>query len=509
MIAQGLSRRLPAGSWVVDEGTANVALGAEVGAAMNVRGVRPGLASLRREGERVRVVVVAGGLRRGEGEEPAREAPFAGRDRFGAFVGEPVHAVVRLPREFAAGAALRVVAFDARGAFTGEIAFDGSGVSCADDASLRCFDSGPLRLVSEALDGDDVAPGERAIEARLGGRLAVLVGSDEVFAVPTCLAGEESCGYDVTLRPLLVRAYAGGPTVFRGAPEGEVEALRERLASVMKPWETCGIRASVLRPLIVDPPRDVLLAFGLPFGLPSDGREVIEVKAGRRTVEIALPPKLSPRDAARVVEERLRAIGVEVLSVERPWLVHEERPAAELRVVGTKVEPSIRVRHGGRLAITATRVELRDGLEHFDDARAASGSQEERALLVPLVDGLTSTVDVVAVPFFSDGRRVGESFIATDDAALANVIVVDRAGLAASRTSHVLAHELGHVLLRSGDHPDEGIRDTPRLLMDSDASDASRLGPRLLTADECARARTQGQREPHRVLTPFARPSGY
>ncbi len=100
---------------------------------------------------------------------------------------------------------------------------------------------------------------------------------------------------------------------------------------------------------------------------------------------------------------------------------------------------------------------------------------------------------------------MGESFVAGDDPALVNVIVVDRGGLAASRTSHVVAHELGHIFLRSGDHPDEGSRDTPRLLMDSDANDASRFGPRLVTAEECAQARRQGSAEPHRVLVPFSR----
>jgi hypothetical protein len=36
-------------------------------------------------------------------------------------------------------------------------------------------------------------------------------------------------------------------------------------------------------------------------------------------------------------------------------------------------------------------------------------------------------------------------------------------------------------------HPDDYQVDTPTLLMDSDAADASAFGPRRITVDECAR----------------------
>lgn len=506
LLAVGAERALAGSGWLIDEGEANVALVAAHDGSLRVRAERPGRATLHREGEVLRVVVAAGSFSRGASEAALDRVSFSGRERSGAFVGEPVRARVRVPREAAEGLALRVVSFDGRGAFAGEVAFGGSGEPCRDDASLRCFDSGALRLVPEAIETEDASVGERGLAARLGGRIAVLAGSDELVSRPVCVDGEGACGFSVRLRPLLVRAFHGGPTVFHGVPEGDEAAFRERIERVMRPWESCGIRARVDPVRVVDPPRDWLLSFGLPFGLPSDGSEVVEVRVGKRVVTVAVPPKLSPREAARFVEERLRAAGLEVIRHERPWLTHEERPSAEVRVLPAHGDLAVHVRRAGRLAIEATRVELRDGLEHFDDARAASGSQEERALLLPLVDDERATVEVFAVPFFSDGRRVGESFVAMDDPALANVVLVDRSGLAATRTSHVLAHEIGHVLARSGDHPDEGSRDTPRLLMDSDASDASRFGPRLLTVDECARARTQGSRAPHAVLTPFAPP---
>jgi hypothetical protein len=68
-----------------------------------------------------------------------------------------------------------------------------------------------------------------------------------------------------------------------------------------------------------------------------------------------------------------------------------------------------------------------------------------------------------------------------------NVVLLDRAGIRARKSSLTLAHELGHVLLDVPGHPDDYGVDTPSQLMDSDASDASPFGPRRLTIDECVR----------------------
>ncbi len=503
VLGAGAGRSLPKGSWRVAEGTANVTLEAD---GRSVRGLRVGVATLRTEdgGGEIRITVARGALEAPDGTLAAR-AFFVGRTRDGAFApDDPAHrATLRTPSAARVDGRARLVSYDAAGAFLAEIALPDAS-PCADASGERCASSPRLRLVPEAVEAADAMPGEVALEARLGGRVAFAIGADEVGSVPVCVPGIEPCGFEVALRPLLVRAWRGGPTVFKGAPEGEEAAFHERIVRTMRPWESCGIRALVGPVRVVDPPRDRLLSFGLPFGLPSDGREELEVRVGRRVHVVSVPPKLEPRAAAEFVRAALEGLHVSAALVARPWLPHEERPAAELLVpAGSGREVRIAVRSRGRLALKVTRVELRDGLDHFDDARSSTGSQEERALLLPLVDSVDATVEVVAVPFFGDGRRVGESFVAVDDPALVNVMIVDRAGLAASRTSHVLAHELGHVLLRSGDHPDEGSRDAPRLLMDSDASDASRFGPRLLTVDECARARKQGASEPHRVLAPF------
>ena len=118
---------------------------------------------------------------------------------------------------------------------------------------------------------------------------------------------------------------------------------------------------------------------------------------------------------------------------------------------------------------------------------SVAGTLEERTLLKSVDDGDPHTVEVVVVPSFAGGGRIGESFIASDFSSLRNVVLLDRAGVRARRSSLTLAHELGHVLMDMPGHPDDYGIDTPTLLMDSDASDASPFGPRRLTVDECAR----------------------
>ncbi|HQK17938.1 MAG TPA: hypothetical protein PLJ27_10805, partial [Polyangiaceae bacterium] len=81
---------------------------------------------------------------------------------------------------------------------------------------------------------------------------------------------------------------------------------------------------------------------------------------------------------------------------------------------------------------------------------------------------------------------------------------VDRVGLSASNASHTLAHELGHVLLDVPGHPDDYGLDTPTLLMDSDAANASSFGPRRLRIEDCERMWQQsGPRAPVALLRPW------
>jgi hypothetical protein len=143
------------------------------------------------------------------------------------------------------------------------------------------------------------------------------------------------------------------------------------------------------------------------------------------------------------------------------------------------------------LSVNVGAVDLTDGLQHFGDTDSVAGTLEERALVKAVEDGDPRTIEVIVVPFFAGGGRIGESFIASDGSSMRNVVIIDRAGVRARRTSFTLAHELGHVILDEPGHPDDYGVDTPTLLMDSDASDSSPFGPRRLTVDECSRALKQ------------------
>ena len=170
--------------------------------------------------------------------------------------------------------------------------------------------------------------------------------------------------------------------------------------------------------------------------------------------------------------------------------------------LGPSVDVSLRRRDGTLLAVDAGgsklstdptlsvrvgSVDLADGLQHFTDMDAVAGTLEERTLLKAIDDGDPATVEVVVVPLFAGGGRIGESFIGSDLSSVRNVVMLDRAGIRATKSSLTLAHELGHVLMDLPGHPDDYGIDTPTLLMDSDAADASPFGPRRIAIEECAR----------------------
>ena len=153
------------------------------------------------------------------------------------------------------------------------------------------------------------------------------------------------------------------------------------------------------------------------------------------------------------------------------------------------IEPPTRgpVSSDATLTACVGRVDLEDGLSHFSDVDAVAGTVEERALIKAFDDGDPSTIEVFFVPSFTGGGRIGESFIAADGGALQNLLIEDRAGIRADRSSFTLAHEIGHILLDDPGHPDDFGVDTPTRLMDADAANPSAFGPRRLTLEECGR----------------------
>jgi hypothetical protein len=245
---------------------------------------------------------------------------------------------------------------------------------------------------------------------------------------------------------------------------------------------------------IANPPPPYLVALGDDVGLPATGGEV-RLKAEGHPVTLAVARGATPDKVAADLARALDKIGLNATVSPNARIAPGAGGSVDLIVKkqGGQLatlepqSPGTPVTTDATLAVRIGSVDLSDGLQHFGDMDSVAGTLEERTLLKSIDDGDPHTVEVVVVPSFSGGGRIGESFIASDLSSLRNVVLMDRAGVRARRSSLTLAHELGHVLLDQPGHPDDYGIDTPTLLMDSDASDASPFGPRRLTLEECAR----------------------
>jgi hypothetical protein len=140
-----------------------------------------------------------------------------------------------------------------------------------------------------------------------------------------------------------------------------------------------------------------------------------------------------------------------------------------------------------RLSLGA--VDLRDGLEEFQNMNSASGTLEERTLMKSLADDDATTIELVVVNRFTRQTRIGEAFVEGDGGSILNALFLDRTGLSAQREAWTQSHEVGHIVLDQPWHPDNLGPDRPWLLMDADASLAAVNGPKRLTLAECARIR--------------------
>jgi len=400
--------------------------------------------------------------------------------------------------------------FGANGAHLDTLAPPGlTGVSCpasvtagATQPALHCYVSDPVRFVIDDVDRRHVLATRRSIRAELGG--AIVLGRDgkKEQAIRVLGPRDGPAGpigrLRASIRPFVLRLAPGGVPSIGGNDAGAVVAFRGELASAAGVWGECGISFGPLDEVVVhvvDPPPSHLLAVGNDLGIPASGGHVRFRIDGQKVVDLVtrggeLPLEVA-HEAARAVEH---AGSTAVLS-------------ANARV-GAGANPSVDVsvrRHGGVLAhleridlgtpvssdptltVRIGAVDLADGLAHFGDNDSVAGTLEERTLLKGIDDGDPSTIEVVVVPFFTGGGRIGESFIGSDRTSLRDVVLLDRAGVRARTSSLTLAHELGHVLLDVPGHPDDYGVDTPTRLMDADASDASPFGPRRLTLAECAR----------------------
>jgi hypothetical protein len=300
------------------------------------------------------------------------------------------------------------------------------------------------------------------------------------------------------LRPIVTRISHGGAPAIGGNDAGAIATLRTELALASAMWGQCGVTfgpAQSLDVKVVDPPPPHLIAFGDDLGLPATGGGEVRVRADGKLLVVPIAARSTAdrvaRDfAAAAVKANFTAIvspnaritpgatGSVDVSLRRPdgALVTIEAASAAQFVL---TDATLSVRIGS--------VDFSDGLQHFGDMDSMAGTLEERTLAKAFDDGDPRTVEVIVVSGFAGGGRIGESFIQSDFSSVRNVVLLDRAGIRARRSSLTLAHELGHVFLNMPGHPDDFGLDTPTMLMDSDASDASPFGPRRLTTADCAR----------------------
>jgi hypothetical protein len=374
----------------------------------------------------------------------------------------------------------------------------------ADLAGIRCWASAPLRAVADAVDRDHPLVLGRSIKADLGGALVFRSGGHKAQMVRVLGPRDTPAGpigrLRATLRAFVVRVTPGGAPAVGGTDAGAIEALRAELASASAIWGQCGLTFGDPRGIevkLMDPPPSHLVAVGDDLGLLATGGE-IRIRVDGKGISVPT----TPGESADQVAENL------VRSVERAGLLAVVSPNARIGPgVTSSVDVSLRRRDGTLLAVETLpgaplstdptlsvrigSVDMSDGLQHFTDVDAMAGTLEERTLLKAIDNLDPATVEVVVVPLFAGGGRIGESFIGSDLSSVRNVVLLDRAGIRARQSSLTLAHELGHVFLDLPGHPDDYGVDTPTQLMDSDAADASPFGPRRLTLDECARALRQ------------------
>jgi hypothetical protein len=365
---------------------------------------------------------------------------------------------------------------------------------------MRCWASAPLRLVTDDVDRNHPLVAERSIKAEVGGAIVLRDGGRKAQMIRVLGPRSSPVGpigrLRATLRPFVVRVTPGGAPAIGGTEVGAVNALRAEIASAAGIWGQCGLTlgdARMQEVRVVDPPPSHLVAFGDDLGIASSGGE-IRLRADGKTLGLTTsagePPDRVASDLARLAE---RAGLVAIVSPNArigPGLGPSVDVSLRRRdgtLVAVEPAPGVPVSTDSTLSVRIGSVDLSDGLQHFTDMDAMAGTLEERTLLKAIDDGDPSTIEVVVVPLFAGGGRIGESFIGSDLSSVRNVVVLDRAGIRARKSSLTLAHELGHVLMDLPGHPDDYGVDTPTLLMDSDAADASPFGPRRISVDECAR----------------------
>ncbi len=372
--------------------------------------------------------------------------------------------------------------------------------SCGPEASseLACVATAPLRFVVDDVDRRHPLIAARSIKAEVGGAIVVRdAKGKKLQAIRVAGPRRTEAGpigrYRLAIRPIVMRLSPGGAPSVGGTDAGAIAGLRQELAVASGIWGQCGISFGPLSQMdvkVVNPPPPYLVALGDDVGLPASGGEV-RLRVEGKPLSFSTKKGWSTRQAALELARVAEKAGLKAAISENARISSGAAPSVDValrRADGQLATAELVSSSDPTMSVSVGAVDLSDGLQHFGDTDSVAGTIEERTLVKSVDDGDPRTIEVIVVPFFGGGGRIGESFIGSDGSSMRNVVIIDRAGVRARRTSLTLAHELGHVILDEPGHPDDYGIDTPTLLMDSDASDGSPFGPRRLTVDDCVRA---------------------
>jgi hypothetical protein len=373
--------------------------------------------------------------------------------------------------------------------------------SCAQGSGdVRCWASAPLRLVVDDQDRNHPLVKDRSIKAIVGGAIVFRRGARKAQMIRVLGPRDSPIGpiglLRASLRSVILRVASGAAPAIGGDEAGAVAALRSELGAASAIWGQCGLTfgdPASLEVRVVDPPPPHLVSLGDGLGIRASGGEIRLRVDGKPIVVVTRPgetPDAVALEMARVAERAGLQCQVSANATIAPGLgpsVDVSFRHADRTLATADRDPVAPLSTDATLTVRIGSVDLSDGLEHFTDQDSMAGTLEERTLIKAVDDGAPALIEVVVVPLFKGGGRIGESFIASDRSSLRNVVVLDRAGIRQRKSSLTLAHELGHVLMDLPGHPDDFGVDTPTLLMDSDAAEESPFGPRRVSLEECAR----------------------
>ncbi len=301
------------------------------------------------------------------------------------------------------------------------------------------------------------------------------------------------------LRIRILREWPGGPPVVGGNVAGAIALGREQVAIANEVWAQCAIgfgEPASADVAVIDPPGPTLVSVSDDDGWPAAGGTIRLRIGGRPIGPVVTRPGWTALQTAGHLAEAIQAAGFRARVTRNPRTEGGAAPSADVLVrTGARAEVAIAADGAAPLTtdvrqrVAIGRVDLGDGLATFDNRNASSGTIEERVLVKTFSDDDPSSIDVFVVNRFARGGRQGEAFILGDDGPILNAVILDRSGIRQQREAWTQSHEVGHVLLDQPYHPDNVGPDRPILLMDSDASLGTILGPKRLTAAECTRAR--------------------